>query len=713
MSGALLAANQDAGRSFNFGPEIAEADGGERPPAMARKDAGGFRPVALRPIAEGQPAAGRYVMNFEDADIKEVLQSVLGTMLGVTYTVSPNVSGRITLSSTTQLTRIEVLSTLETVLAAQNIALTKIGATYRVAPMAVGGGVVDEGEAMPGNGVSVVPLRFTSVATMTKLLSGFIAETDGLRIDPGRNAILVRGPAPNREEVVRAIESFDTDWMQNQSVSLFEVRRARVDAVVAELTRIFDNETNGSGSGLIQFKPISRMRAILAVSKNPALIRRAETWIRRLDQESDRAADNVFVYRPRHRDAKELARLVSGLFKNGGTGSSDSAGGAGLGGGLSTTPFGGGSQDGGGRGGDGGGSNSGGMQPSLTQPVSATRSGGFPTAPASAEAFTPDPVQSEGESGRGGQSRRLSLSVNADPANNTVVAYTDGETYQKVLAVMRSLDVAPVQVAINVIIAEVQLNDALKYGIQFYLRSNRVGLGANKGSIGLGDTAEQILKSKLPGFNFVGGGNSPDVVISALDSISKVQVLSSPSLVVMENKPAVLQVGDQVPITTRQGQSVVNVDAPVLNQVEFKDTGIILKLIPRVGQSDTVTLDVEQEISNVSKGEDTLTPTISRRRVSSSLTINNGQTVLLAGMISESRHAVKDGIPYLARTLIGDLFGSTDKGFDRKELVMFIRPVVVRNGEDAASVAEEFRSRLKLSGRPRADAPARAAVYKQ
>jgi general secretion pathway protein D len=334
-------------------------------------------------------------------------------------------------------------------------------------------------------------------------------------------------------------------------------------------------------------------------------------------------------------------------------------------------------------------------------------------APASAEAFTLDPVQNEGESGRGGQSRRMALTVNADPANNTVVSYTDGETYQKVLAVLRSLDVAPTQVAINVTIAEVQLNDALKYGVQFFLRSNRVGLGTNKGSISLADTAEQILTRKLPGFNFVGGGNSPDVVISALDSISKVQVLSSPSLVVMENKPAVLQVGDQVPITTRQGQSVVNIDAPVLNQIEFKDTGIILKLIPRVGQSDTVTLDVEQEISNVSKGENTLTPTISRRRVSSSLTINNGQTVLLAGMISENRHAVRDGIPYLARSLIGDLFGSTNNGIDRTELVMFIRPVVVRDGEDAASVAEEFRSRLKFSGRPRVDAPVRAIVQKQ
>jgi general secretion pathway protein D len=577
--------------------------------------------------------------------------------------------------------------------------------------MAVGGGVVDEGEALPGSGVSVVPLRFTSVATMTKLLSGFIAETDGLRIDPGRNAILIRGPAPNREEVVRAIESFDTDWMRNQSVSLVEARRARVDTVVAELTRIFDNENNGNGSGLIQFKPISRMRAILIISKNPALIRRAETWIRRLDQESDRAADNVFVYRPRHRDAKELARLVSSLFKNGGTGSTDSPGGAGLGGGLSTTPFGSGSQDGGGR--EGGGMVPGGAQSSMAQPGSAARSGGLPMAPASAEAFTLDPVQNEGESGRGGQSRRMALTVNADPANNTVVSYTDGETYQKVLAVLRSLDVAPTQVAINVTIAEVQLNDALKYGVQFFLRSNRVGLGTNKGSISLADTAEQILTRKLPGFNFVGGGNSPDVVISALDSISKVQVLSSPSLVVMENKPAVLQVGDQVPITTRQGQSVVNIDAPVLNQIEFKDTGIILKLIPRVGQSDTVTLDVEQEISNVSKGENTLTPTISRRRVSSSLTINNGQTVLLAGMISENRHAVRDGIPYLARSLIGDLFGSTNNGIDRTELVMFIRPVVVRDGEDAASVAEEFRSRLKFSGRPRVDAPVRAIVQKQ
>ncbi|KQP15369.1 hypothetical protein ASF26_16670 [Methylobacterium sp. Leaf93] len=708
-SRGLLAANGEPGRSFNFGTELAESGAAERSTASVPGEGNPFRPVALRNAAEGQPSGGLYRMNFEDADIKEVLQSVLGTILGVTYTVAPNVSGRITLSSTSQMTRIEVLSTLETVLAAQNISLTKIGSTYRVAPMAVGGGVVDAGEALSGNGVSVVPLRFTSVATMTKLLSGFIAESDGLRIDPGRNAILVRGPAPNREEVVRAIESFDTDWMQNQSVSLFEVRRARVDAVVAELTRIFDNETNGSGSGLIQFKPISRLRAILAVSKNPALIRRAETWIRRLDQESDRAADNVFVYRPRHRDAKELARLVGGLFKGGGTGPSDAAGGAGPGGSLSTTPFGGGSQD---RGGEGGSTNPGGMQASLTQPASTTRTGGFPTAPVSAEAFTPDAAPGESEPGRGGQSRRLSLSVNADPANNTVVSYTDGETYQKVLAVMRSLDIPPVQVAINVMIAEVQLNDALKYGIQFYLRSNRVGLGENRGSIGLVDTAEQVLKSKLPGFNFVGGGNSPDVVISALDSISKVQVLSSPSLVVMENKPAVLQVGDQVPITTRQGQSVVNVDAPILNQVEFKDTGIILKLIPRVGQSDTVTLDVEQEISNVSAGADTLTPTISRRRVSSSLTINNGQTVLLAGMISESRRTMKDGIPYLARTLIGDLFGSTDKGFDRKELVMFIRPVVVRNGEDAASVAEEFRSRLKFSDRPRADAPARTAVHK-
>jgi general secretion pathway protein D len=183
-----------------------------------------------------------------------------------------------------------------------------------------------------------------------------------------------------------------------------------------------------------------------------------------------------------------------------------------------------------------------------------------------------------------------------------------------------------------------------------------------------------------------------------LNSLTNVEVLSSPSLVVVENQTATLQVGDEVPITTRQAQSIDLPNAPLINQVEFRDTGIILRVTPRIGQNDAVTMQIEQEISSVVANTNTLTPTISKRKVTSNISVVSGQTVLLAGLISEKRERSKGGIPGLVKLpVLGDLFSSTTNAANRTELVVFIRPVVVRNGEDAQSVAEEFRSRLQLT----------------
>jgi len=192
-----------------------------------------------------------------------------------------------------------------------------------------------------------------------------------------------------------------------------------------------------------------------------------------------------------------------------------------------------------------------------------------------------------------------------------------------------------------------------------------------------------------------------------------VKVLSSPSLVVLENKTATLQVGDAIPITTRQSQSVENNNAPLINQVEFRDTGIILNVTPRIGQNDAVTMEIEQEISSVTAAGNTLTPTISKRKVASSISVVSGQTVLLAGLIAEKSEKGRSGIPFLGRIpVLGDLFSDTNNGAGRTELVVFIRPVVIRSGEDAQSVAQEFRSRMQMVGiqqpgspRPRAFKP--------
>ena len=179
------------------------------------------------------------------------------------------------------------------------------------------------------------------------------------------------------------------------------------------------------------------------------------------------------------------------------------------------------------------------------------------------------------------------IRVSADVANNAVVVYANGTTYEKILATLKSLDMTPVQVAINVTIAEVRLSDQLQYGVQYFVKSASVGAGGNNGSASLFTEVANTLQKQIPGFNFVIGSNAnPDVIISALDAITDVEVLSSPSLVVVENETATLQVGDSVPVTVRQAQSVETIDAPLINQVEFRDTGIILEVTPRIGEND-------------------------------------------------------------------------------------------------------------------------------
>ncbi|MCK2056367.1 type II secretion system secretin GspD [Methylobacterium sp. 37f] len=728
---AVVAPDRGEGRTYNFSPEDVEATASLGSEAVE--------------IGTQPGEAGSYRLNFERAEVKDVVHAILNDTLGLNYTMASDVAGQITISSPRPMTRAELLSALETVLSGQGYTMTRNTGGYRITSAATSIGNVSFGNAQaPGYGVSVVPLRYVSAAVMSKLVSGFVTEADGLRFDTGRNTIIVKGPGPRRQEAVSAILAFDADWMRGQSVSLFELRRARPEAIVADLTQLFDTGENGASSGLIQFKPIARLRAVMAMSKNPSLIRRAETFVRKLDSTVEAAEETVFIYKARYRDAKELARVINGLFGTGNSNTNTPTQGAGLGGFNSGGQgqgrnFSGGTQSGGLYGG-----NSSSGYGGLGQGASGNQGGGQQNTGADllrarfASAFG-DTVPNNGMADGGGSfatgggsdsldltrrgngARRVSIS--ADPSNNSVITYADGETYRKINAALRQLDATPAQVAVNVTIAEVTLTDQLKYGVQYFLDSKNIGLGKGRGSIGLlsaaaataGGATNALTASAGGGFNFlVGGYSGPDVVLSALDGFTDVKILSSPSLVVLENQPASLQVGDSVPITTTQAQGITVPGAPLVSQVEFRDTGIILNVVPRIGQNDAVTMQIEQEISAVVSASNTLTPTISKRRVASTISVANGQTVLLAGLISEKRQVSRDGIPFLDRLpSVGDLFSSVDNGAQRTELVVFIRPVVVRSGRDAQRVAEDYRGKLLDAGARRGAAlPARRPVYK-
>jgi general secretion pathway protein D len=166
----------------------------------------------------------------------------------------------------------------------------------------------------------------------------------------------------------------------------------------------------------------------------------------------------------------------------------------------------------------------------------------------------------------------------------------------------------------------------------------------------------------------------------------------------MDNQPALLEVGDQIPISTGSATILSNANTPVVNTIEMRNTGVILKVLPHVYANGTIQMEIEQEISNVANsGQPTLTPTIAQRRVHSTIAVTSGQTVLLGGLISDQDQKTKSGIPVLNEIpVVGDLFGTKSVQKQRTEIIMFIKPRLIHNSVDARSVAEEFRSGLEL-----------------
>jgi general secretion pathway protein D len=300
--------------------------------------------------------------------------------------------------------------------------------------------------------------------------------------------------------------------------------------------------------------------------------------------------------------------------------------------------------------------------------------------------------------GAGGQPLMQGVRITADNVNNTLLIYADQGNYRIIESTLQQVDQPQLQVSIDATIAEVTLTDELAYGVQFFLTSHDLGLKPDKGSV-LNTVANAVIGRALPGFNFlIGSEAQPSAILDALHTVTGVKVLSNPSLVVVNNQVATLQVGDVVPISTGTA-NVLTTSNTIVNTIDYRNTGIILRVSPRINVNGNVRLDVEQEISNVQpQTTPTLTPTVSERKVKSSISVANGQTVLLAGLISEQQNKNRSGIPVLDQIQgLGDAFSHQDKKTTRTELIIFIRPQIIRDSMDAHFVAEELRSRLRGS----------------
>jgi general secretion pathway protein D len=678
-----------------------------------------FEGTEVSDVSEARPqpvASGNgFEFNFENTPIATVAKVVLGDILHTGYTIDPRVQGTVSLVSVRPVAKSDIIFVLESALRLSGIVLVRDTAGYRLTPLgdAVGTGRVDAAASSPepGYGVSVVPLQYVSAQTLLKLMDSFATKAGMVRADTTRNLLLIQGSGAERRTAVDTALSFDLDWMRGQSIGIFPIVNSGPEPVIAELEKIVDSGDNGLSQNLIKLQPVSRLNAIMVVSKKPALLHTAATWIKRLDR-ADTARTSVHVYRVKYGDARQIARVLTEMFTGGSSsGLLDSADSQ-IAPGAGTSAA---SSDRLSMNNNGSSSSSGGFGSRAQSGTNTSGASGF-GAPMSTAAARTDGSGGTADldksgSGSGGQPLMQGVRITADSVNNTLLIYADQGNYRIIESTLQQVDQPQLQVAIDATIAEVTLTDELSYGVQAYLTSHNLGLRPDQGSFlntqstsapaaaAAGTAANAFINRAFPGFNFlIGSESQPSAILDALHTVTGVKVLSNPSLVVVNNQAATLQVGDVVPVSTGSA-TVLTTNNTVVNTIDYRNTGIILRVSPRINVNGNVRLDVEQEISNVSPTTaSSLTPTVSERKVKSSISVATGQTVLLAGLISEQQNNTRNGIPLLDGIPgLGDAFSHQDKKTTRTELIIFIRPQIIRDSLDAHYVAEEIRSKLRGS----------------
>lgn len=301
-------------------------------------------------------------------------------------------------------------------------------------------------------------------------------------------------------------------------------------------------------------------------------------------------------------------------------------------------------------------------------------------------------IPTEGEVQEASYGSDSELRVAADDSRNALIVLGDSNAHDQVASLLRSLDSAARQVLLEATIAEVTLNDEVEIGTRWFFESG-------KWDFKFTDLPSGGVAGSAPGFTAVFGSGSANVALSALASVTDVKVISAPTLMVLDNKEGILQIGDQVPIARQNTASASTPNAPVLTQIDYRDTGIILRVKPRVGDGGRVLLDISQEVSDVAEtrtsGIDS--PTIRQRKVQTSVALGDGQTLALGGLVQEADNVANSQVPGLGKVpVVGNLFRSKSSRKGRTELLILIRPRVVRNEEEAADATAYWRS--KLSG---------------
>ncbi|WP_179952071.1 type II secretion system secretin GspD [Marinicella rhabdoformis] len=627
--------------------------------------------AAAKKLEKVLTVQGEVTFNFEGEPLQAVVHLILGTILQENYVMAPGVSGKVTFATAKPISKDQVLPILEMLLSWNKAALVEVEGRFHVVPenQAIKGKLtprVGAVNAKKGFQVLAVPLSFVSPTEMEKILEPYAKEGAVVKADNARNILFLSGTNRELNNYIDTINIFDVDWLAGMSTGIFYLERTDSNDIIVELEALFGEGAETPLAGMFRFLPLERLNAIMVITPQEEYLAQSQKWIERLDRADLEGGANLYVYSVKNIKADDLAGYLNDVFGGGGGSSSRK-------------------------------SNSG------------------KTAPGS----NGKEVSSSGAKNSNTTKRRSTsnndndIQITSIEESNQLLIKANVAEYDKIISAIKRLDKVPLQVLVELKIIEVSLNDSLEYGMELFFGS-AVGEGGEDGGDG-GDGGES---PETKGYNWFtdgattgsGGasynffGKEAQAKLTALEGAGRVSLVSSPSVMVMNNKNATINVGNQEPITSTSIGGVnngnnggnFNNNFPTSN-VRYIQTGVQVDITPRVNPGGLVYMEITQDVSEAGEPRnDGGNPPISKRELSTEIAVQSGQTIIMGGLIRDSNKNRRDGVPFLSRIpLIGGAFGKRTNSSSKTELMVLITPTVIENPEQARKATLEYAKKFE------------------
>jgi general secretion pathway protein D len=605
------------------------------------------RPLAATPSRSDQTES--YTFAFHDADIAQVAEEILGNALHVTYVIDPGVTGKMSFRIDRQLTRTQLLEAFEAALETGDAVMVREGDSLVIKPRSKAKGstslhTVGESAHAAGYETVAVPLAYAAPSEVAKALQA-IAPTDMVvYVDDKQGLLILGGNSQELQAAIEMVRTFDHSGLENDKIRFFELSQAPADTVSGDLGRILE----ASGVSGVAVAPLKRLNGLFVFARTTGGLEQVATWIARLDVPSKEKGPSLWVYHPRNVPAEALQESLNSLL-------------------------------------------SGQTSPSPTQSASSSRVSSGPstaTTPPSFQAPAPAPTIGSG----GGAAAAIlgddPARVSADKESNSILVLASPGRWFQIEKMLEEIDHTPGQVMIEASILEVTLTDQHSLGVDWSTISDG-GLLA----ISSINSAAGTIAASTPGLAVTFLGKDIKAAVNALAVNSAVEVISAPKIMALDNHTAKLDIGDQVPIVTQTGQSTSSPGSPVLDSVDYRNTGIILNVTPRISGDNRITLAIDQEVSSVTQTTSSQinSPTIQQRKLSTTLALDNGGVVALGGLISSNRSVGDSGMPYLKDIpFLGNLFKTTTKSRTRTELIVLLTAKIIRDSAASQKVMSDL-----------------------